>query len=331
MDSDFGEFGVFFFKALKSYSQCYRKKVTHAGDQRSVSPNFVCNMGRCWRFFARSTRFDLKAPPEADALKMWKNRALLCVSQNEEQESRYIKIRKKKLQHVFHPGASLILADLVAAMARFEDLVSVPRRWPFSSAKKAAGSSGHRSLQILQGVPEIMALTKKSLKSCRQGVSWNEISKSCIKVTSSRIPSKPTGFHQGVVFHAPRLGGFLAWIATNCSEVHSGRWREREWEYQEAHQPVFLILMYVSFFRFGCFDVLPGFLMGLAMQYQCFIIRKVGSLDDYRASLVFHVYFRCHFCVQSWENPSQPFHSVPWMAKMGCFERICDFFPGHFL
>lgn len=77
---------------------------------------------------------------------------------------------KKKLQHVFHPGASLILADLVAAMARFEDLVSVPRRWPFSSAKKAAGSSGHRSLQILQGVPEIMALTKKSLKSCRQGV-----------------------------------------------------------------------------------------------------------------------------------------------------------------
>lgn len=103
MDSDFGEFGVFFFKALKSYSQCYRKKVTHAGDQRSVSPNFVCNMGRCWRFFARSTRFDLKAPPEADALKMWKNRALLCVSQNEEQESRYIKIRKKKTAACFSP------------------------------------------------------------------------------------------------------------------------------------------------------------------------------------------------------------------------------------
>ena len=147
---------VFFFEALKSYSQCYRKKVTHAGDQRSVSPNFVCNMGRCWRFFARSTRFDLKAPPEADALNMWKKGCFFACEPKWRTRIKIHQDPEKKTAACFSPWRFIDLSRFGCSNGSI---------WVchgdglFSSAKKGVGSSGHRSLQILRGVPEIMALT----------------------------------------------------------------------------------------------------------------------------------------------------------------------------
>ncbi len=144
---------VFFFKALNHIAML-RKKVTHAG-RKGACLRILCAKWTVLEVLW-SIEWEAAKAPEADALRMLKKGAF--VSQNEEQESRYIKIPKKnkkkqQLQHVFHPGASLILTDwlLLQLWFRFVDLVSLVLQLfvchgdgVFFSAKKGGqGSSGY--------------------------------------------------------------------------------------------------------------------------------------------------------------------------------------------